>query len=87
MRNSTVQQSGEYGGVYYADTSAHTHTKGGWNVIQMVTDTVFSSVTSNITSFPTAVTFAAGSYVYGVFTAFTLTSGSVIAYNRKYEGP
>jgi len=81
MRNSTVQQSGEYGGVYYADTSAHT---GDWNVIQCVTDTVFSAVTSNITSFPTAVTFSAGSFVYGVFTSVTLTSGSVILYNRKY---
>jgi len=84
MRNSTVQQSGEYGGVYYNDTSAHTHAGSGWNVIQMVTDTVFSTVSSNITSFPTGVTFSAGSFVYGVFTSVTLTSGSVILYNRKY---
>lgn len=81
MRNSTVQQSGEYGGDYYADTSAHT---GNWQGLYAVADAVVSSVTCNITNFPSAVTISAGSYIPGVFTAITLTSGKVIMYNRKY---
>lgn len=83
MRNSSVQQSGEYGGRYESGTTART---GDWTEIQMLTDTVFSAVTCNITSFPTGVTITAGTRVNGVFTAFTLTSGSVIAYNRKHQG-
>ena len=83
MRNSTVQQSGEYGGRYESSTTART---GDWTEIQIVTDAIFSLITSNITSLPTAVTFSEGTRINGVFTAFTLTSGSVIAYNRKHQG-
>ncbi len=83
MRNSSVQQSGEYGGLYVSGTGANS---GNWIEIQVITDTIFSAVTSNITSLPTAVTFSAGTRINGVFSAFTLTSGSVIAYNRKHQG-
>ena len=83
MRNSSVQQSGEYGGIYVSGTGANT---GNWIEIQMLTDTVFTSITSNITSFPTGVTISAGTRVNGTFTAFALTSGTVIAYHRKHQG-
>ena len=74
------QLSGEYGGLYIADTSANT---GNWQEIYAVTNTVIASSTSNITGL-SGVTLVANQSIRGVFTAFTLTSGSVVAYNRKY---
>ena len=53
--------------------------------IQMVEDTVFSVLTGTI-SVQGAIgdaTFAAGEVIFGNFTAFTLASGAVIAYDAK----
>ena len=77
------QLSGEYGGLYINDTSAHNNTAGGWCEIRALTATVVASSTSNISGL-SAFSLAAGQTVAGVFTAITLTSGSVIAYNRKH---
>lgn len=72
--------SGEYGGAYYADTAAHT---GDWICIQAITATTFTTLTSpTITGALASITLAAGGLLHGNFTAITLASGSVIAYNR-----
>lgn len=73
--------SGEYGGTYFSDTSAHT---GNWSRLQCLTACTFSAITGNIASFPTAVAIAAGTVIQGRFTALTLTSGTLIAYNDRY---
>lgn len=74
------QLSGEYGGKYIADTNAHT---GNWSEIYAVTNTVIASSTSNITGL-NGVTIVANQSIRGVFTAVQLTSGSIVAYNRKH---
>lgn len=70
---------GQAGAVYETGTTAIT---GDFFAIQFVADSVFSLLTSNITGDTiTGQTFTAGSTIFGRFTAFTLTSGKVLAYN------
>lgn len=70
---------GQRGFVYVGDTTA---TTGNFAAIQVVADAVFSSLTAlNSTVGGLAgATLYAGTIIYGPFTAFTLTSGKVIAY-------
>ena len=71
--------AGSNGGKYVADTTAQT---GTWFAIICIADCAFTALTSNITGLPNNLTLTAGQAVYGTFTAFTLASGSVIAYNK-----
>lgn len=72
---------GEQGGVIETGLTAVT---GEFSAIQCLEDTVFGVLT--LPDFTgdslTTVTIPAGTILYGYCTAFTLTSGKVIAYNR-----
>ena len=72
---SNRQLAGEYGG-RYIDASAGTVT-GNYMEIHAV-------ATSNITNFPSGVTIQAGDSISGVFTSVAVSSGAIIAYNRKW---
>lgn len=79
---AAIQESmGKFGSVVETGTTAIT---GAFCAIQMIEDTVFSTLTSGNWQgdAATGVTFTAGTTIYGEFSAFTLTSGKVIAYNR-----
>jgi hypothetical protein len=75
---------GELGGITETGTTA---VVGDFSAIQCLADTVFSVLTRPDFSGDaiTAVTIPAGTILYGRCTAFTLTSGRVIAYNRTTE--
>jgi hypothetical protein len=75
---------GENGGIVETGTTAVT---GDFSAIQCLEDTVFSLLTRPAFSGDalTGVTFVAGTILYGYCTAFTLTSGKVVAYNRTTE--
>ena len=79
--NEALEQ-GRNGGTVIADTTATTGTFGGLLVIE---DAVINTWTcSNLTNeddLEDSVTLAAGLYIPAQFTAITLTSGTVIAYN------
>jgi len=71
---------GQRGFVYVGDTSV---TTGNFAAIQCLTDTVFSSLTalnSTVGGLVASTTLGTGTVIYGPFTAFTLSSGKVIAY-------
>lgn len=69
---------GDYGADYIADTNART---GKWRAIQILTDTVFTTLTAdNITGSMATLSLTAGQILVGHFTAITLQSGSVMAY-------
>ena len=79
-RNNTLEFSHQ-GGVVVNDTTA---TTGNFGVIQIVNDAVFSSITApeyTDASKLQTITHSAGTAIYGRITAFTLTSGVVIAHN------
>lgn len=76
--NIEKQSFGQEGATFKSSGSA----SGEFCAITMVEDTVFSALT-----WPeldgdtiTGVTFSAGFTIYGQITAFTLTSGKVLAY-------
>jgi hypothetical protein len=86
------QSLGQYGPLYVNNTSDIT---GSFVAIQMVTDTVFLSISTTFSGGASdndlgqaldcctdtvPATFPAGFILYGPFTNFALTSGSVIAY-------
>ena len=79
-RNNTLEFSHD-GGVVVNDTTA---TTGRFGAIQVINDAVFSAITApdytNATDL-TTITIVAGTVLYGRITAFTLTSGVVIAHN------
>jgi hypothetical protein len=68
---------GAQGSTFVNGTSAQT---GQWKAIQVVSNAVFSSLTGNVSGL-TGATIPAGTTIYGIITAFTLSSGSVLAYN------
>lgn len=79
-----IPQIGSEDGLLVTDTNAVT--AKNFCAIQMVEDTVFSVLTSGTMSVQGAIAdaaFKAGTVIFGNFTAFTLTSGAVIAYNAK----
>ena len=66
--------------------SGTTSVTGKFFCIFFIEDTVFASLTNDPAwtgDAITTVTFLAGTYIYGRFTAFQLTSGAVLAY--KFE--
>jgi len=75
-------------GLSVGQNGAHYVTAGGssgkFGAIQATEDAVFSIlVASNWTGDSTAgLKLPAGASIFGEFTAFTLTSGKVLAYNR-----
>jgi hypothetical protein len=74
---------GERGSDEIADTSPHT---GSWSAIQMHADTIFATLTAvNRTTYGSVSgkTYAKGEVIFGAFTAITLTSGWVEAYNAE----
>jgi hypothetical protein len=75
---NTKDQVGVAGGAVYSDTSV----RNGLQVtaIQVISDAVFTTLTGNLTGF-SGVTFPAGTVIRGYFTAITLASGTIIAYN------
>jgi hypothetical protein len=81
-----VKTFGEAGSVFSKTTAAVTAPTGvAFHAIQVVADAVFSSLTGNIMGDAiTGVTIPAGQVIFGNFTAFTLTSGSVIAYKNRF---
>jgi hypothetical protein len=79
---SNRQLAGEFGG-RYIDASAGTVT-GNYMEIHAVATSILGAVTSNITNFPAGVTIQAGDSISGVFTSVAVSSGAIIAYNRKW---
>lgn len=74
---------GQYGSVLIANTDAVT---GRFSAIQILADTVFTTLTGSMTVAHGALpTFHDGDWLFGRFTAVTLSSGAVVAYNA--EGP
>jgi len=79
-RNNTLEFSHQ-GGVVIDDTTA---TTGNFGAIQVINDAVFSAITApeyTNASDLTTITISAGTVLYGRFTAFTLTSGVVVAHS------
>jgi len=80
--------NGLSGGKYIGSTQAQT---GDWIAIQVLADAKFAVLTGNITadafntlvnaSAGSAATVPAGTTLFGKFTALTLHSGRIIAYN------
>jgi len=71
---------GQYGAVF--KTSAGALTGGPWGSIQATATAVVNVTASNWTGdATTAVDIPAGETIFGNFTAITLTSGKIIAYN------
>ena len=79
---SNRQLAREYGG-RYIDGSAGT-VSGNWMEIHAVATSILGAVSSNITNFPSGVTIQAGDSISGVFTSVAVSSGAIIAYNRKW---
>ena len=82
------------GGSFFEDG---TTVRSGYKIvaIQFLEDSTFTTLTSNGTSFPatgsgsgadidTGNTFAQGSIIFGQWTALTLASGSIIAYQGSF---
>ena len=69
---------GGLGGQYITDTNEATPNQARFICIQAVEDTVINTVTGNIDV--DGITILAGTMIYGRWTALTLTSGKVIAY-------
>ena len=66
------------GGTVYSDTSAHT---GTWFRVDALADAVFTTLTGNVSGIG-STTLKAGQSLYGSFTAITLASGTVVAYDE-----
>jgi hypothetical protein len=85
MINSIDENNAGYNGFeFISDTAAHTPSLGQvFTALQLVTDTVFATLTCDVTRTGntfTGVTISAGTIIYGRFHSVTLTSGSLIAY-------
>ena len=82
---NTIRMMGQHG---YHLCSTTTATTGVWNAIVALSDTVFSTLTDVSTGVSrdgtlASMTFPAGVTIFGAFTNFTLTSGSVMCYKTK----
>ena len=87
---------GQAGATLIADNNVHTASAGQFVAIQFVTDSTFTTLTPDSTSFfgsaagassvedapdtTSGVTFPAGMTIYGRWTVIDLASGSCIAY-------
>jgi hypothetical protein len=77
-----LNEPGLTDGLLITDTNAAT---GNWCAIQIVENTVFTTLTGTITvqGGLAGETLIAGSIIYGNFTEIKLASGAVIAYNAR----
>jgi hypothetical protein len=78
---------GAFGYDVIDDTDDHTPSTGyGWFALHCITETVFATMTPSskapVTGTLVGATLSAGFWVFGEFTALTLTSGDVIAYRK-----
>ena len=80
MTNNIDKQTfGQRGAKYVGSGSA----TGDFCAIQILEDTTFSALTwPELEGSLAGVTIAAGTVIYGQITAFTLTSGKVLAYKQ-----
>ena len=76
------QLAGENGGRKI--TSANGTVTGNWFEIHALSTTALASCTSNIVGLGAGDTIQAGDSINGVFTSLSVTSGTLIAYNRKW---
>lgn len=76
------QLAGENGGRYI--TASNGTVTGNWMEIHAVSTTILGSCTSNITDLGGGVTIQAGDSINGVFTSISISSGSLVLYNRKW---
>jgi hypothetical protein len=77
MPEVILRKLGERGADLFQDTNPHT---GNWQGIQIVTNTVFTTLTStSISGTLTGITWPACFFLRGAFTAITLASGIVLA--------
>jgi hypothetical protein len=78
---------GQGGFTVITDTTAYTGgTTHRWVAVQCLTETVFAVLTNDAGADGSAITtatFPAGSVVFGLFSAITLTSGTAIAYKTS----
>lgn len=78
--------NGLYGFQVISDTAAYS---GKWDVLDILTDTKFHTLSGSPaigaanTTLGSAMTWTAGSKVYGQFTGIQLHSGSIAAYRRS----
>jgi hypothetical protein len=82
---NTIRYLGQAGSDLVEDTTAMT---GNWFAIQILEEAAFSVLTDasmDVTGTLSSVTFPAGVIIFGAFTAFTLSSGAVLAYRVKPE--
>jgi hypothetical protein len=70
---------GRKGFIHVTNTDAQS---GAFYCIQACVDTVIASVTEADSTGTTAISVPAGAAIFGKFTAFTLTSGKVLAYKE-----
>lgn len=78
---NSIRDLGAYGGDLVTTTTAQT---GVWFAITCLSGTVFATLTEiGVTRSGTigSAVFPAGTTIFGAFTNFTLSSGSVRAYN------
>lgn len=77
----TTNLKGEAGALFVTDTSAHA---GDFESITALTATVIAAMTSStITGTLAGMTLPAGTTIFGRISTFTLTSGTVLAYNAN----
>jgi len=76
-----AMMTGSGGGLYITGTGANA---GDWNCIQAITACTFTVLVSPNIAGPSlnTITLAAGTTLHGRFSAITLATGSVVAYNR-----
>lgn len=79
---SNRQLAGEHGGRKI--TSATGTVTGNFMEIHALSTTALASCTSNITGLGSGDTIQAGDSINGVFTSLSVTSGTLIVYNRKW---
>ncbi len=84
MNTMAVDRIGAFGATIVTTTDAQT---GQWMAILCLSATIFSTLTElpayAISGTLASATFPAGCTIYGGFTNFTLTSGSVRAYKVR----
>lgn len=81
VKNVLDASMGNLGGQYSGAETITPDTGYVYNAIQIVTDAVLTC-TGNVTGI-SAITFTAGTIIYGRFTQIVIASGTVIAYQGK----
>jgi len=82
-----VKSFGEAGSVFCKTTTPVTAPPNiAFHAIQMVSDTVFSSLSGGSITGESILgtSIPSGQVIFGTFTGFTLTSGAVIAYKNRF---